>query len=220
VSEPGAGSRREIAFIGFGRVGGTLADQMQRAGHRVTLAHAGGPSASLDAALKRNRALEVAPAERAVADAEVVVLATPFGANAQALAPVAELMVGRILIDCTNPVGPGLTHALGSERSGAQELAGFVPGARIVKAFGVYGAETLADPRSLGDTPAPAMPLCSDDSAAAEIVGSIVAQLGWQPVNVGGLAQALHLEHMTLLWVRMVRTEGRSPLFAWAALSA
>ena len=32
-------------------------------------------------------------------------------------------------------------------------------------------------------------------------------------------AAALHLEHLTLLWVRMVRAGGRSPHLVWAALS-
>ena len=39
-----------------------------------------------------------------------------------------------------------------------------------------------------------------------------------RPLDVGGLGQALHLEHMTLLWVRMVRV-GRHPAgLVWAAL--
>ncbi|MGQ0736246.1 MAG: hypothetical protein ACT4QD_21655 [Acidobacteriota bacterium] len=36
--------------------------------------------------------------------------------------------------------------------------------------------------------------------------------------HLGGLDQALHLEHMTLLWVRMVRVNGASPHMVWAAL--
>jgi predicted dinucleotide-binding enzyme len=49
-------------------------------------------------------------------------------------------------------------------------------------------------------------------------VGELIAQLGWEPLDVGGLEQALHLEHMTLLWVRMVRVGGASPHMAWARL--
>lgn len=207
-----------IAFIGHGRVGGTLADQMQRAGHTVTIAHAGGASASLDAALAQNPGLAVAPPEGAVADAGVVVLATPFGANADALAPVAGLLAGRVLVDCTNPVGPGLTHGLRSERSGAETVAELAPGAHVVKAFSVYGAETLADPRGMTAAMAPMMPICGDDPDAVARVAALAAAMGWDPLPVGGLAQALHLEHMTLMWVRMVRAGGRSPRLAWAAL--
>ena len=43
-----------------------------------------------------------------------------------------------------------------------------------------------------------------------------IAFIGYR--NVGGLEQALHLEHMTLLWVRMVRVNGHSPNMVWARL--
>ena len=33
-----------------------------------------------------------------------------------------------------------------------------------------------------------------------------------------GRVQALHLEHLTLLWIRMVRAGGRSANIVWAAL--
>jgi predicted dinucleotide-binding enzyme len=207
-----------IAFIGHGRVGGTLADQMQRVGHEVTIAHGGDPSASLDAALAQNPGLAVAAPREAVEGAGIVVLATPFGANASALEPVASLLHGRILVDCTNPVGPGLTHGLGSERSGSEAVAALAPGAHVVKAFSVYGAETLADPRGITAALPPMMPICGDDPDAVARVAALAGAMGWDPLPVGGLAQALHLEHMTLLWVRMVRAGGRSPRLAWAAL--
>ncbi len=62
------------------------------------------------------------------------------------------------------------------------------------------------------------MMFCGDDAAAKKTVGELIAQLGWEPVDVGGLEQALHLEHMTLLWVRMVRVNGASPHVVWARL--
>jgi hypothetical protein len=49
-------------------------------------------------------------------------------------------------------------------------------------------------------------------------VARLIVQLGWEPLDVGGLLQALHLEHMTLLWIRMVRMGGQSPHLVWAAL--
>ncbi|WJR76614.1 hypothetical protein [Bradyrhizobium sp. NP1] len=49
-------------------------------------------------------------------------------------------------------------------------------------------------------------------------MAGLIEQLGWRPYDVGGLEQALHLEHMTMLWVRMVRVNGHSPDFVWAVL--
>ena len=62
------------------------------------------------------------------------------------------------------------------------------------------------------------MMFCGTDAAAKATVAGLIAQLGWEPLDVGGLEQALHLEHMTLLWIRMVRVNGASPHIVWAAL--
>ena len=62
------------------------------------------------------------------------------------------------------------------------------------------------------------MLFCGQDVGAKRIVGRLIAELGWEPLDVGGIEQALSMEHMTLLWIRLVRTTGRSPHLAWAAL--
>lgn len=60
------------------------------------------------------------------------------------------------------------------------------------------------------------MPYCGNDDLAKETVKALIDALGWQPLDVGGLEQALHLEHMTMLWERMVRMSGHSPQLMWA----
>lgn len=126
-----------IASLGYGHVGGTLADRWQRAGHDVTLAARDDGSPHVTALLARNPALRTASPEAAVRAADVVVLATPFQANAAAVTPLAAALAGKILVDCTNPVGPGLTHALGSSRSGTEQLQQLLPETRLVKAFSI-----------------------------------------------------------------------------------
>lgn len=207
-----------IAFIGYGQVGAPLADHLQRAGHDVVLAAANPASDSVRQATARNPALRVATPEAAVREAEVVFLATPFQANAAALSAVAEWLPGKVLVDCTNPVGPGLTHGLQSLESGAQQVQRLAPGARVVKAFSVYGFENFEDNAFPAVAQKPAMFFCGDDATAKATVAGLIAQLGWDPLDVGGLVQALHLEHMTLLWVRMVRVNKASPHMVWAAL--
>jgi hypothetical protein len=90
--------------------------------------------------------------------------------------------------------------------------------ARVVKAFTIYGFENLDDNRFPAANVKPAMLYCGDDAAAKDTVAQLIGQLGWEPLDVGGLVQALHLEHMTLLWIRMVRMGGQSPHLVWAAL--
>lgn len=208
----------KIAFIGAGQVGAPLAAHLAEAGHAVVLAESKEGSATLAAARRRSPRLSSAPAADAVGEAEVVFLATPFAANESVLRPLALALAGKVLVDCTNPVGPGLTHGLKSERSGSELVQALVPKASVVKAFTIYGFENFEDPVYPGYDVKPAMLLCGDDQAAKGRVATLVTAVGFEPVDVGGLAQALHLEHMTLMWVRMVRVGGHSPNLVWAAL--
>jgi hypothetical protein len=208
----------KLAFIGAGKVGAALAVRLAQAGHEVVLAQTSEGSASLEAALTRSPKLQKAPLSEAVRGAEVVLLATPFGAGEALLRPLAGELAGKVLVDCTNPVGPGLSHGLRSERSGSELFQALVPEARVVKAFSIYGYENLADPSYPGYAVRPTMLFCGDDAGGKALVAQLIDAVGFDPLDVGGLVQALHLEHMTLLWVRMVRAGGRSPGLVWSAL--
>jgi hypothetical protein len=207
----------DIAFIGHGNVGGALAAHLARAGHRVVIASDTPDSGSVRAALAREGSLTAAPVDAAIEGAQVVFLAVPFAAAAQVLSARRDALAGRVLVDCTNPVGPGLTHGVG-DRAGSRILQDAVPGTPLVKAFSIYGAENFAEPPHPDAPVRPAMLYCGDDADAKRTVAGLIAELGWQPVDAGGLDRALHLEHMTLLWVGMVRMGGRSPHLVWAAL--
>ncbi len=208
----------EIAFLGAGNVGASLAVRLAEAGHHVVLAESRPGSSSVAAALARSPRLSARPTEEAVRAAEVVFLATPYGAIEAVLGPLVDALAGKVLVDCTNPVGPGLTHGLRSERSGSAVIQELVPGARVVKAFTIYGAENLADPSYPAYSVRPAMLFCGDDAAAKQQVAQLIEDVGFEPLDVGGLVQALHLEHMTLLWVRHVRAGKNPPGLVFAAL--
>lgn len=208
-----------LTFIGCGQVGGALADQLQRLGHTVTLAARDADSDSVRRARARNPALTAVSPEQAVRDADLVFLATPFAANTHVVPPLAQALHGKVLVDCTNPVGPDLTHGLDSRQSGSQALQAMAPQARVVKAFSIYGFENFEQAPTDVQGVRPAMLFCGDDAPAKAVVGGLIGQLGWAPLDVGGLVQALHLEHMTLLWVRLVRAQGHPPRLTWAALA-
>jgi hypothetical protein len=207
-----------IAFIGYGNVGAPLADHLQRIGHQVTLAADDPSSESVRKALARNGGLRAAPTKDAVRGADVVFLATPFQANGSILTAIAGDLSGKVLIDCTNPVGPGLSHGLKSAGSGSEMVQALAPGARVVKAFSIYGFENFENNAYPAFNVKPVMMFCGNDASAKTAAAGLIGELGWEPLDVGGLEQALHLEHMTLLWVRMVRVKGHSPNLVWAAL--
>ena len=131
---------------------------------------------------------------------------------------IADELRGKILVDCTNPVGPNLSHGLNNAQSGSAMVQALVPDAKVVKAFTIYGFENLEDHRFPHANVKPAMLFCGEDTGAKRRVGQLITDLGWEPLDVGGIEQALHLEHLTLLWIRLVRAHGHSPHLVWAAL--
>jgi predicted dinucleotide-binding enzyme len=208
----------KLAFIGIGQVGAALAGNLAALGHRVTIAARDPGSQSVTAALARFPNLLVATPEEAIASADVVFLATPFAAVETALAN-GDALAGKVLVDCTNPVGPNLTHGLNNAQSGGEFVQGLVPQAKVVKAFTIYGFEnfeTTAYP-GYGDLK-PAMLIAGNDPGAKQIVGTLCQELGWEPVDTGPIAMSLHLEHMTLLWIKMARVQGAGAGFVWAQL--
>ncbi len=209
----------QIAFIGHGGVGAPLADHLQRLGHDVVVAVRDAAALSVRRLLERNPGLKAAPTMEAVRGAEIVFLCTPFGASRDIVTPLAEALSGKVLVDCTNPVGPGLKHGLDSVQSGSEWLQSLAPAARVVKSFSIYGFENLEDHAFPAANVNPVMMFCGDDPAAKRMVGTLIQQLAWQPLDVGPLKQALHLEHLTLLWIRMVRQGGHSPHLVWAMLT-
>src|SRR5262249_17477184 len=156
----------KIAFIGYGQVGAPLADHLQRTGHQVTLAANDPHSETVKKALMRNTNFKVAPPRHAVRDAEVVVLATPFEANEAALKAVADEIQGKILIDCTNPVGPNLSHGLHSVQSGSEMVQKLIPHTKVVKAFTIYEFENFEDPSDPGYNVRPLVMSWSQDTEA------------------------------------------------------
>lgn len=209
----------KITFIGVGNVGAPLADHLQKLGHSVTIAARDPNSQSVQAASSRNAQFQVKTPIEAVDLAEVVFLATPFTANEAALSEVSSVLDGKILVDCTNPVGANLSHGLKSERSGAEFVQSLVPTAKVVKAFTIYGFENFEDNHYPGyGALKPAMLIAGNDVIAKQTVSALCSELGWEPIDVGNLAMSLHLEHMTLLWIQMARVQGLGSGFVWARL--
>ncbi|MEL6391023.1 MAG: NAD(P)-binding domain-containing protein [Bacteroidota bacterium] len=202
----------KLTFIGIGNVGYSIANHLGRLGHRIIIGHEDAANETVREALRKNPDFRYATLQDAVDEAEVVFLATPFGANESILNPLR--FTNRILIDCTNPVGPGMTHGLQSRSSGAERVAEWAGDARVVKSFSVYGFENFRYGVADKYTSRPIMPIASDHIEAKEAVSPLIREMGFDILDTGVLSSALHLEHMTLLWVKMVRTGG-APNFTW-----
>lgn len=206
----------KLAFIGIGNVGFALANGLQRSGHEIIVAHQGPPSESVTTALTANPAFRAMPVQAAIEAAEAVFLAVPFGVCEALLASLD--FGGKLLVDCTNPVGPGITHGLQSQVSGSEKIRQWAPSACVVKSFSIYGFENFRDSAYPAYPMRPVMLVAGDDDHAKRTLQPLVSDLGFEMMDTGPLSQALHLEHMTLLWVNMVRKNGHSPHFVWGLM--
>ncbi len=206
----------KLAFIGIGNVGFALANNLQKKGHEIIIAHNDMKSESVIKAQGKNAAFSVLPLQKAIDQSEIVFLATPFKLNEEILRPLD--FEDKILIDCTNPVGAGISHGLKSEISGAEKVQEWAKNAKVVKSYTIYGFENLDNPVFPNYEVNPVMLIAGNDSGAKEQVRLLNSDLGFETLDVGNLSQSLHLEHMTLLWVKMVRANSHHPNFTWAYL--
>ncbi|MFN8588175.1 MAG: NAD(P)-binding domain-containing protein [Candidatus Eisenbacteria bacterium] len=190
----------KIAIIGAGNVGRALGEGWTRAGHAVVY---GVRDAAKAAAALPGAAL-AAPAE-AARGADVVVLTVPFAALEATVGSLGDL-AGKVVLDATNPVGAGIRTSLAPGDSGAKRVAAAAPGARVVKAFNTTGFNVMANPRFGGE--AAGMFVAGDDAAAKQVACSLAADLGFEPVDAGPLAQAELLEQLAMLWISMAIAHG------------
>jgi predicted dinucleotide-binding enzyme len=132
-----------IPIIGAGNIGGRLGHAWASKGHDVVFPVRDVNELKTQAVLASTAGrVRAARVDAAVRDAEVVVLAVPFGAVAGVLESAEAL--GKILIDCTNIIGAPLPVGVAS---GAELVAKLAPGARVTKAVNAQGAENIAAPR-------------------------------------------------------------------------
>lgn len=194
-----------IAIIGAGNVGGTLGRRWAELGHEVTFGIRNPTRGA--AAVKGGGALpanaRVASPSEAVKNAEVVVLATPWGAATDALREFgATRLAGVPLLDTINPLGPGLTLDTGSAgESAAERLQSLAPEMRVVKVFNTTGFNNMANP-DYGGTAA-TMFIAGDDAGAKRVATTLASALGFDVVDAGALVRARELEHLALLWISL-----------------
>jgi 8-hydroxy-5-deazaflavin:NADPH oxidoreductase len=153
---------------------------------------------------------EVGTYREAVAYGDLIVLATRW-AHTREVVEESGPFYGKILLDCTNPETPDARGlVLGHTTSGAEEVAKWARGARVVKAFNHVYAELLdAGPRFYGGSAT--VFYCGDDAEAKACVARLAEEGGFDPVDAGPLRNARYLEPAAQLMVQLVRVQAMGP---------
>ncbi|MFD3839597.1 NADPH-dependent F420 reductase [Streptomyces sp. NPDC058642] len=188
-----------IAVLGNGRVGGTLALALTRAGHEVTVADRS-PGSAADAART----------------AQIVINATPGAGSLERLIALREELRGKILVDVSNATvdGPdGLpADLLYPGSSLAEQLQDALPDTRVIKTLNTMLYTVMTAPDALTHTPT--VFLSGEDPEAKQVVRGLLADLSWQQewiTDLGGIETARAAEAAILFVPHVIRSSGFAP---------
>ncbi|MEU8465136.1 NAD(P)-binding domain-containing protein [Streptomyces sp. NPDC029003] len=189
----------KIAVLGNGRVGGSLATALTRAGHEVTVADRA-PGAAADAART----------------ARIVINATPGDGSLDRLVALRAELSGKILVDVSNATldGPdGLPADLIYPGSSlAERLQEALPETHVVKTLNTMLFPVMTAPASL--TQAPEAFLSGEDPQAKQTVRALLTDLGWREewiTDLGGIRTARATEAAILFVPHVIRSSGFTP---------
>lgn len=185
------------AIIGVGNIGSRVARNLATGGEKIIVADRTFKKAQMLAgALGGN--VEAMEVDDAIKSADVAILAIYFDAIKALLADKGAMFTGKVVVDPSNPIAPdgngGFRKIIPQEQSSGQVIAGLLPaGAKLVKAFGTLGAQSL-------EAAANRMPeravlfYASDDMGAGETVARLITAGGFVPVYVGGIDRSIRIE--------------------------
>lgn len=198
-----------IGFIGSGHIGSQLARLAVARGYDVVLSNSRGPETlqSLIAELGPH-ARAATPAEAAAAG-DLVVVTTPLAA--EATLPVEEL-AGKMVIDTNNyyPQRDGHIAELDDESTTvAERLQKVLPTSHVVKAFNHIGARELTTQGlPAGSEGRRALIVAGDDADARARVADLIDEFGFDPVDIGELAEGWRAQRDTPAYVRRFDAAG------------
>jgi predicted dinucleotide-binding enzyme len=177
-----------IGIIGAGNIGGNLTRKLAALGHEVVVANSRGPQTLED--LAEETGATVALAAVAAEGAELVIVTIPE--RAIPLLPAGILdgaEPGAPIVDTGNyyPQRDGRIAEIEEGMTESRWVSNQL-GRPVVKAFNGILAQHLLDRGRLPGTPGRiALPVAGDDAEAKAVVMRLVDELGFDPVDAGGI---------------------------------
>ena len=183
----------KIAVIGAGKIGATIGDKWEAAGHEVIYG-------LRDPAKRKN----AKPIGGALEGADAVLIAVPGAALPQLVRDHAKELDGKVLIDATNNFG-------GASANAWPEVASAVPHAHLYRAFNSLGWDVFANP--ILDGQQADLFYAGPEGDPKTAVEQLISDAGLRPVWVGGPDQVDTIDGVLRLWFTLSRTRGRRIAF-------
>jgi 8-hydroxy-5-deazaflavin:NADPH oxidoreductase len=212
LAQPVAGPPLSISTIGAGKEGGALGALFVKAGHRVMFS-------SRNPDTLKGLVDELGPLARAgtVAEAvefgDVVMVVVPYTAMERIGKDYGDALAKKVLVlDVSNPIarrdGAEIAKWVDDQGGAGLATAKFLPGAHVVRAFNAINyAKLSADAHRQGELIG--VPIAGDDPHAIDIASSLIREVGFDPVVIGGLEMGKYLVPGTPLGGEHTATEIR-----------
>ena len=177
----------QLSIVGTGTMGQAIAALAAKGGHAVQLLGS------------KDQATPVT--------GDVVVLAVPYPAVSAVIAERGESLVGKVVVDITNPLDFETFDSLTvpADGSAAEEITSALPHSRVLKAFNTNFASTLAAGTVGALTTT--VSIAGDDAEAKAALAEVITSAGLKAVDAGSLKRARELEALGFLQITLAANE-------------
>ena len=150
-------------------------------------------------------------------EADIILLATPYGAEPEIADAIREVVSQKIVISIANPLNETYTGLVTEpDTSAAEELQKRLPNSKVIKAFNTTFAADFASP-VIGGKQVDAF-VAGNDEQALRTVSELVKTAGFNPIVAGGLPVSRTLENMQLLLIQLTIKYDYNWLAGWKIL--
>jgi predicted dinucleotide-binding enzyme len=188
--------KSKVAVIGLGNIGKVVASNLVKGNREVILASRKPEDAKV-LAQQLGSLAKAAEIPVAIKEADIVVMAVWFSAIRELIAEYPTELRGKLIIDPSNAIAPdgngGFKKIIGADESAGQIIAASLPkGAKLAKALGTLGADSLAN-ASYGK-PESVLFYATDDVTINNEVEDLIKASGFAPLRIGGIDQSIRIE--------------------------
>lgn len=216
-------TKQTIAIIGAsGNMGSAIARNLSKGNYRLLLC-----ANNSEAVLELVNGIKASDATADVEaiecskdaswEADIIILAVPYGAEAELASKIKEVANQKIVISIANPLNEtynGLITA--PDTSAAEELQKLLPNSKVIKAFNSTFAGDFNQPVIEGKQIDAFV--AGNDQEALEVVSELVSTAGFNPIIAGDLSVSRTLENMQLLLIQLTMKYNYNWVAGWKIL--
>ncbi|WP_135502248.1 NADPH-dependent F420 reductase [Roseovarius aestuariivivens] len=204
----------KIGILGSGLMGSQLGRIWAASRHDVLFSYARNKT-KLDMLAREYGALS-GRVDEAVRYADALLLAVHWSRIPDVLEQAGSLK-DKIVLNCSVPLNDANTElVLGTNTSGAEELARMRPEARWVSCFNTVPSEAFAPVFARkGQMPPPQVLTYGDDPSAKKIAQKLIRDAGFEPLDAGPLRTARFAEPFAMVTAELAYSHSGGPALTY-----